>query len=135
MKQLLYFSLAAVLLSACDTGPKFKNPVTIKGNSVPLYNGQQVHDKDMPSKVVVLADQGDTLELQDIMPTNADGETLCIVALDSKRTRFKNGQASAYIERKYLDIPSATLAKAEAGKLHDLPAPSAEKPEHLNQKR
>ncbi|GGG34169.1 lipoprotein [Hymenobacter glacieicola] len=134
MKQLLFFALATAILSGCTTEPKFRNPVTVKSNDVPLYDGMMIQDKTVPSQVVVLADAGDTLELQDITIAGLNQDTLCIVSLDSKRTRFKNGQASVYVERKHLNIPAATLEKARAGKLHDLPALAEQKPDHLHTK-
>jgi hypothetical protein len=137
MKKLYYLLLVLAMSSCWGPGPKYKNPVTVKSNDVPLYDSYRLHEemKELNAHVVVLADAGDTLELQDIEIPALTTDTFCVVSVDARRTRFRGSYKTAYVERKYLNGSNALLREAAAGTLNrPLIETPADKPEHLHKR-
>jgi hypothetical protein len=121
MKTVSYLFLTGLLV-ACNTHPNYKNPVTIKGKDVPLYDSQPAPNRNASANVIAIVQEGDTLELLDIRSRPTD--TLCRVARDAQRTPLKGQYTSAYIERKFLTIPLVTLKKTiDLNNLPDAPLP------------
>lgn len=122
-----YLPLSLLLcggLAACTAGPAHENPVVVTGNNV------AIHAEDSPtSKVIAVADKGDTLELQGV------GAAMYAVSPDAQYHRFKDGIKAGYIARQFATVSASSLAKAKAGQLHPLPKAPEEKPEHLNGSR
>jgi hypothetical protein len=122
MKYLPLLSLA--LLTACNSGPKFKNPVAVIGKDVPILERPEAG-----SKVLALADVGDTLELKGIDAVTG----LYQVAPDANYSRFKGGVKTGFVTAASLVVPAEMAVRAKAGILDQEDAPPPEKPEHLNQ--
>jgi hypothetical protein len=116
------FLPAALLLSLASCSgpaePKFKTPAVVNADNAPIHESMEPN-----SRVLALADKGDTLEF-DGMATSE----LCTVKPDAHYGRFPKSEKIGYINRKYLAITPAVMAKQKAGSLSTLD----NEPAHLN---